>query len=219
MKHVNIIFLICCSSLGLIYLSSCEKIKPISWNLGLNNTKFGDTMVGKKMMGGEIAYIYTPQDPGYSPTKLHGIIVADKDFGPYPWIECNFSQELGKPLGYGLMNTTKIAAACADSSAAKECLNLTYKNYSDWVLPSLVEMFKVYEYLKKEHHIDNVWLGKTNVYWTSTYYNSRTYAIGNTIQDQFSEMYLNQYSGDSTSVIVCLNVSSLRKKVRPIRYF
>jgi hypothetical protein len=126
-------------------------------------------MVGKHHQGGIIAYIFESGDIGHVNNQIHGIIVAENDikqnlsWGCRGTIIGNTSREIGT----GLTNSNKIVNICKDSTfAAKACLELELNGYKDWFLPSLYEMFKVYD--------NRAYIGNFNTnpnsmrYWVST---------------------------------------------------
>jgi hypothetical protein len=106
--------------------------------------------VGDSYQGGIIGYIFQEGDNGYVAGEVHGIIAAVSDQsdgiqwhnGTYYQIGGGFSQELYD----GAANTSLIInSQGAGSYAAQICADLTEGGYSDWFLPTVVEMDKFYE--------------------------------------------------------------------------
>lgn len=74
-----------------------------------------------------------------------------------------------KKLGGGHQNTLDIISsglAESDTSAARYCYNLVYNNKSDWYLPSIGELKKIYDILYIEKEIES--FSTDYSYWSST---------------------------------------------------
>jgi hypothetical protein len=109
-----------------MFLFSC-KIKCV---------KCDDTQcrIGDNYGGGLIAYI--------DATEKHGLIVASQDLpNPASW-GCKGSvlSANSRAYGKGLENTNIISSLCQDVSTAKRCFDLIQNGYSDWFLPSEIEL-------------------------------------------------------------------------------
>lgn len=98
--------------------------------------------VGDLYQGGVVGYILKEDDPGFIPSEVHGLIIAENDLGSATWChEGKIVINTSTLLGTGLSNTNKIVAVCAASnSAAKLCYDLNLNGFGDWFLPSRDEL-------------------------------------------------------------------------------
>jgi Protein of unknown function (DUF1566) len=103
--------------------------------------------IGQAYLGGVLAYVLQPGDPGYDAITPHGLIAApsDQSTGIQWYNGTNLLTGAGNTaIGSGNANTiTIIAAQGAGSYAAQLCADLVLNGYSDWFLPSLDELLKL----------------------------------------------------------------------------
>jgi hypothetical protein len=128
--------------LGSIFIltNSCKKDE--------DNENQKDLIVGQNYQGGIIAYVLVSGDPGYNLKVQHGLIVSPSDQGTsVVWYNGSFisTGATGQDIGTGNENTNKIVASQgAGNYAAKICYDLVSGGYSDWYLPSVGELQKLY---------------------------------------------------------------------------
>ncbi len=121
--------------------------------------------IGNVYGGGKVAYILQPGDPEYVEGEVHGIVAATSDLNPEYW-GCegiDIPGADGYSIGTGYQNTIDIVSGCSTPDiAARVCYNLTLNGFSDWYLPSIDELGKLY--LKK----NTIGGFISAYYWSST---------------------------------------------------
>jgi len=125
----------------------------------------GTYTVGEAALGGRIAYILQPGDPGYDAGSEHGFVATVADLGSAEWgcYGTYIPGAIGTAIGTGNQNTLAILAVCSTAGiAAKLCNDLVEGGYSDWYLPSIDELNKLY--------LNRIAIGGflVNIYWSST---------------------------------------------------
>jgi hypothetical protein len=127
--------------------------------------------VGDDYQGGKIAYFLVDGDPGYDATTPHGLIAASSDQGTgIQWYNGSYTSTgaTGTNIGTGLSNTNTIITSQGPTStdyAAGLARAYTGGGFTDWYLPSINELGKLY--------LNRVSIGgfasnaNTN-YWSST---------------------------------------------------
>ena len=141
------------SSHGQFYIAS-ESI--VSNNIIPGNLAFftNQIQIGQSILGGKVGYILQPTDNGYDSNNIQGLIVSNTRFnnvacgascdGVYITTPEGYYSLEKLQLGIGAVNTSNIITACPTAGTAAElCYNLTDGGYSDWYLPSVLELLKV----------------------------------------------------------------------------
>jgi len=160
----------------------------------------GDYDIGQRRDGGTVAYILQSGDPGYDVSLTQGYIATVLDLADAEWgcINVLISGADGTALGTGNQNTIDIMAGCATAGiAARLCGDLVQGGFSDWYLPSVDELNKLY--------LNQVAIGGfvgTN-YWSST---------EDDADSAFNQDFTNGVLGDGDKIAV-LSVRAIRSFV------
>ncbi len=121
-----------------------------------------DPKVGDFFRGGVIFHIFEDGEAGYVASEIHGLIAAPMDTSTDVRWGCNTTDIVdlanvpdapptiaGANIGYGANNTASIVdvanGGCSEAGAAKLCADLDLNGYTDWFLPSILELVLIYQ--------------------------------------------------------------------------
>jgi hypothetical protein len=158
--------------------------------------------IGQTALGGKIAYILQPGDPGYDANVQHGLVAYSFDLSGI-W-GCDGTQIAGADgtaIGTGYQNTLDIINGCATAGiAARQCDNLVAGGYNDWYLPSKDEL-------------NTLWGNRYSIggFTDSQFYLSSSEVFYNGSYWAWSQYFLNGYQSNESKA------NGIR--FRPIRSF
>lgn len=152
MKKVINRFKLSIPLLALLLNISCKKVASVlaqpnpCYNCPCTNCPVYN--IGDNALGGKVAYIFQPLEPGWSPYSQTGLIAAISDQNTGAEWGCAGMSIYGADstaLIAGNKNTININAGCSTPGiAARLCADLVLSGYSDWYLPSKDELNKLY---------------------------------------------------------------------------
>ncbi len=172
----------------------------VAWTNMIGGAATAGPVIGQSYLGGKIAYVLAPGDPGYVFGEFHGIIAAPSDLTNGFWgcYGTLLPGAIGVTVGTGNQNTIDIMAGCAEPSiAARKCGDLVLNGYSDWYLPSNKEL----EILSNNRAAIGGF-NNTELYWSSSQYDSGF-----------------AYYLDFSNGLTFLAKKNVGRKIRPIRSF
>ena len=90
--------------------------------------------------------------------------------GTYQWgcYGTSISGADGQFIGTGYQNTLDIASGCSENTAAFNALNSTAEGYTDWYLPSLYELYEMYNAIGQGGPEGNIGDFQYTYYWSSS---------------------------------------------------
>ena len=174
---------------------SCEYAE-LGYDCEGNITEY---LVGMEAEGGIVFYV--------DETGEHGLVAAMEDIGQFGWgcYALQIDGADGTVIGTGYQNTIDIVAGCTDEPiAASESLAYESNGFDDWYLPSIDELYEMYNTIGKGGPEGNI--GEFTDYW----YRSSS---------EFNNIYHWAVWFLDGSMYTSLTKNSSDRYVRPIRSF
>ncbi|WP_395627789.1 DUF1566 domain-containing protein [Daejeonella sp.] len=136
-------------------------------------------IAGDSYQGGILFYILQPADAGYVGGQTHGLIAGTAVTSDFyiEWWNNDYTSTgaTGTAIGTGLNNTTSIISSQFDtgSYAAKVARDYNGGNFTDWYLPSILELQLMYTNIGQGAASPNTNIGvfADYRYWSSTQFN------------------------------------------------
>jgi len=145
--------------------------------------------LGQQVEGGTIVYFLTSSDVGYDANRQHGLVAAlsDNISAPlYPGV-LPYDPPTSEGIGSGLANTNAIVQNYSTSEYAnnsyspKTCYNLQDGGYTDWYLPSILELKEVWN---SRTYLPNPLVSAPS---TTTYASSSRYPSSSSAQTMYGD--------------------------------
>ena len=137
-------------SISLSYGEWADSTLPSNRFVSLQEKSFVQPYtIGQLAEGGIIFYILQDGDVGYDPTKQKGLVVSPVNQGIFAWNneEYVLTGADKTTIGYGYSNSVAVVIAQTGTVynyAARKCIDLVLGGYSDWYLPTMGELLKLY---------------------------------------------------------------------------
>jgi len=192
------------------YLTTPNPAKTIHYNFTPKKNEF---IIGDLYGGGIVAYIFQPGDIGYIEGENHGLIASPYDLPTAKWSK-SYTGNAGATateIGTGKTNTANIllslGASLPPHYAAYAAKSVGIGNYSDWFLPSSVELMRLFDVKAIIGGFDNL-----TFYWSSSEY-------GGVDPEFLEKAYSQRFNGEFAGAIELQVKTTDGGGVRAVRYF